>query len=250
VLADIPGLIEGAHEGVGIGDRFLGHVERTRVLLHLVSALEEDVAEAYRVVRHELEAYGHGIAEKPEVVALSQVDVVDAEARAEKVRALKKAAGRAPYELSAITGEGMTGVLRALRDVIVKDRARPGHRRMMRATAARLKMTASRKPLCCAQAHRHQDRLGAAGRSRKSGLKAAWLESLCTDIAALKKAGADVLVVSSGAIALGRTVLGLPSTGRSGLRKARPPPPSARLRSRAPGPLACPPMASLPARSC
>lgn len=123
VLADIPGLIEGAHEGVGIGDRFLGHVERTRVLLHLVSALEEDVAEAYRVVRHELEAYGHGIAEKPEVVALSQVDVLDAETRAEKVRALKKAAGRAPYELSAITGEGMTGALRALRDVIVKDRA-------------------------------------------------------------------------------------------------------------------------------
>lgn len=119
VLADIPGLIAGAHEGVGIGDRFLGHVERTRVLLHLVSALEEDVAEAYRVVRTELEAYGHGIAEKPEIVALSQVDVVDAESRAEKVRALKQAAGRAPFELSAITGEGMTGALRALRDVIV-----------------------------------------------------------------------------------------------------------------------------------
>ena len=119
VIADIPGLIEGAHEGVGIGDRFLGHVERTRVLLHLVSALEEDVAKAYKTVRHELEAYGHGIAEKPEIVALSQVDVVDAKARAEKVRALKKAAKRTPYEISAITGEGMTGGLRALRDIIV-----------------------------------------------------------------------------------------------------------------------------------
>ncbi|MEQ8308768.1 MAG: GTPase ObgE [Hoeflea sp.] len=124
VLADIPGLIEGAHEGVGIGDRFLGHVERTRVLLHLVSALEEDVAEAYRVVRHELEAYGHGIADKPEVVALSQVDVADAETRAEKVRALKKACGSAPFELSAVTGEGMTGALRALRDVIVEEQAK------------------------------------------------------------------------------------------------------------------------------
>jgi GTP-binding protein len=123
VLADIPGLIEGAHEGVGIGDRFLGHVERTSVLLHLVSSLEEDVAKAYKTVRHELEAYGHGISDKPEVVALSQVDVVDAKERAKKVRALKKAAGRAPYEISAITGEGMTGVLRELRDVIVGAKA-------------------------------------------------------------------------------------------------------------------------------
>ncbi|WP_047031967.1 GTPase ObgE [Hoeflea sp. IMCC20628] len=123
VLADIPGLIEGAHEGVGIGDRFLGHVERTRVLLHLVSALEEDVGQAYKTVRHELEAYGHGIADKPEIVALSQVDVVDATQRAEKVRSLKKACGRAPFEISAITSEGMTGTLRALRDIIVGAKA-------------------------------------------------------------------------------------------------------------------------------
>jgi Obg family GTPase CgtA len=126
VLADIPGLIEGAHEGVGIGDRFLGHVERTRVLFHLVSALEENVAKAYRTVRHELEAYGHGIAEKPEIVALTQCDVVDAKARAAKVRSLKKACGRTPLELSAVTGEGMTGALRALRDVIVAEKERSG----------------------------------------------------------------------------------------------------------------------------
>ncbi len=119
VLADIPGLIEGAHEGVGIGDRFLGHVERTNVLMHLVSALEDNVAKAYKTVRHELEAYGNGIAEKQEIVALSQVDVVDAKERAAKVRALKKACGQTPLELSAITNEGMTGALRALRDAIV-----------------------------------------------------------------------------------------------------------------------------------
>lgn len=126
ILADIPGLIEGAHEGVGIGDRFLGHVERTRVLCHLVSALEEDVAKAYKTIRHELEAYGHGIAEKPEIVALSQVDVLDAAGRRDKVKALKKACGQAPHEISAVTGEGMTGALRALRDVIVADRERSG----------------------------------------------------------------------------------------------------------------------------
>ncbi|MBA68154.1 MAG: GTPase ObgE [Rhizobiales bacterium] len=123
ILADIPGLIEGAHEGVGIGDRFLGHVERTRVLCHLVSSVEEDVEKAYKTVRHELEAYGHGITDKPEVVALSQVDVLDPETRRDKVRALKKACGQAPHEISAVSGEGMTGLLRALHEVIDADKA-------------------------------------------------------------------------------------------------------------------------------
>jgi GTP-binding protein len=114
VLADIPGLIEGAHEGIGIGDRFLGHVERTRVLLHLVSAQEESPGKAYKVVRGELEAYGHGLADKPEIVALSQVDTLDADARKKKVASLKRAAGRAPILLSAVTGEGVQEALRAL----------------------------------------------------------------------------------------------------------------------------------------
>ncbi|HEY5816980.1 MAG TPA: GTPase ObgE [Mesorhizobium sp.] len=114
VLADIPGLIEGAHEGVGIGDRFLGHVERTRVLLHLVSAQEESVGKSYKTVRGELEAYGAGLAEKPEVLALSQADTLDAEARKKKIAALKRAAGKPPLLLSAVSGEGVTEVLRAL----------------------------------------------------------------------------------------------------------------------------------------
>jgi len=114
VLADIPGLIEGAHEGVGIGDRFLGHVERTRVLLHLVSAQEENPGKVYKTVRRELEAYGGGLAEKPEIVALSQVDTVDADARKKKAASLKRAAGRAPLLLSAVTREGVETVLRAL----------------------------------------------------------------------------------------------------------------------------------------
>ena len=118
VIADIPGLIEGAHEGTGIGDRFLGHVERTRVLLHLVSGREEDVAAAYRTVRHELEAYGHGLTGKAEIVALSQADLLDAEARAEKLAALGEAWGRAPMLISAATGEGMEAVQRALMEII------------------------------------------------------------------------------------------------------------------------------------
>ncbi|MER9252852.1 GTPase ObgE [Mesorhizobium sp. M0598] len=122
VIADIPGLIEGAHEGVGIGDRFLGHVERTRVLLHLVSAQEENPANAYKTVRAELEAYGNGLTDKVEIVALSQVDILDADARKKKTASLKRAAGRAPMLLSAVTGEGVEAVLRALMSVVAEAR--------------------------------------------------------------------------------------------------------------------------------
>ncbi|RWQ57843.1 GTPase ObgE [Mesorhizobium sp.] len=122
VIADVPGLIEGAHEGVGIGDRFLGHVERTRVLLHLVSAQEENPGKAYKTVRAELDAYGHGLVEKVEIVALSQVDTLDADARKKKVVSLKRAAGRAPMLLSAVTGEGVEAVLRALMTVVAEAR--------------------------------------------------------------------------------------------------------------------------------
>lgn len=123
VIADIPGLIAGAHEGVGIGDRFLGHVERTRVLLHLVSAQEPDAAVAYRTVRSELEAYGHGLTDKPEILALSQADTLDAEARTEKVEQLKSASGETPHVLSAVSGEGMTPVLRQLARIIADAKA-------------------------------------------------------------------------------------------------------------------------------
>jgi len=122
VLADIPGLIEGAHEGVGIGDRFLGHVERTRVLLHLVSAREDSPAKAYKTVRGELEAYGQGLTDKAEIVALSQVDLLDADARKKKLAALKRACGGSPIALSAATGEGVQDVLRALAAVIEEAR--------------------------------------------------------------------------------------------------------------------------------
>ncbi|WP_269931490.1 GTPase ObgE [Aminobacter sp. HY435] len=126
VIADIPGLIEGAHEGVGIGDRFLGHVERTRVLLHLVSAQEENVGKAYKTVRRELEAYGHGLSDKIEIVALSQVDTLDADERKKKVASLKRAAGRAPILLSAVTREGIEETLRALMSIVEEARQASG----------------------------------------------------------------------------------------------------------------------------
>ena len=114
VVADIPGLIEGAHTGAGIGDRFLGHVERTRVLLHLVSANEEDVAGVYRTIRGELKAYGNGLDEKPEIVALSMVDTLQPQDRKNKITALKKACGRAPLELSSVSREGIDETLRLM----------------------------------------------------------------------------------------------------------------------------------------
>jgi len=114
VLADIPGLIEGAHEGIGLGDRFLGHVERCRVLLHLVDANTEHAGKAYKTVRRELEAYGHGLAEKHEIVALSKIDSVDAETLKQQALRLKRAAKRTPLRLSAATNTGLTEALRAI----------------------------------------------------------------------------------------------------------------------------------------
>ncbi|WP_181704999.1 GTPase ObgE [Chthonobacter rhizosphaerae] len=122
VLADIPGLIEGAHEGTGLGDRFLGHVERCGVLLHLIDATQDDVADAYRVVRGELEAYGNGLDEKPEVVALSKVDALAPDLLKGRIKALKKVIGREPMTLSAASGEGVDDALRVLWRTIDKGR--------------------------------------------------------------------------------------------------------------------------------
>jgi GTP-binding protein len=114
VVADIPGLIEGAAEGAGIGDRFLGHVERTRVLLHLVDANNEDVAEAYRTVRDEIVAYGEGLADKAEVVCLNKSDTLDEELIAALSDELEAEAGIRPFPLSGATGAGVEAVLDAL----------------------------------------------------------------------------------------------------------------------------------------
>jgi GTPase len=122
VLADIPGLIEGAHEGVGLGDRFLGHVERCRVLLHLVDGTDADAAVAYKTVRAELSAYGQGLANKPEIVALSKADAISAGDIKEQAARLKRAAKKAPLVVSAVSGQGVAEVLRALLGVIEQTR--------------------------------------------------------------------------------------------------------------------------------
>jgi GTP-binding protein len=114
VLADIPGLIEGAHEGAGLGTRFLGHVERCRVLLHLVDATSETIAADYKTVRAEIKAYGAGLAKKKQVLALSKCDALDEAAIAAKVAELKTVARRTPLVLSAVSRRGVDEVLSAL----------------------------------------------------------------------------------------------------------------------------------------
>ncbi|MGO9700671.1 MAG: GTPase ObgE [Xanthobacteraceae bacterium] len=122
VLADLPGLIEGAHEGVGLGDRFLGHVERCRVLLHLVDGTTGDAGAAYKTVRAELSAYGHGLADKPEIVALSKGDALSVDEIKQQMSQLKRAAKKSPLVVSAVSGEGVAEVLRALLKIIQKAR--------------------------------------------------------------------------------------------------------------------------------
>ncbi len=123
VLADIPGLIEGAHEGAGIGDRFLGHIERCRVLLHLVDVTEPDVAQAYRTVRGELKAYGANLNRKREVVALSKCDAVTPDEAGRKAAELQKAARKKPLLLSAVSGAGVREALLRLAKIVREPKA-------------------------------------------------------------------------------------------------------------------------------
>src|SRR3954447_20407312 len=118
VLADIPGLIEGAHEGAGLGDRFLGHVERCRVLLHLVDATCEHAGKAYKTVRSELEAYQGHLADKVEIVALNKIDAVSADELKKQKDRLKRAARKTPLLISGATGDGVKDALRSLVEVI------------------------------------------------------------------------------------------------------------------------------------
>lgn len=124
VIADIPGLIAGAHEGRGIGDRFLGHVERCSVLLHLVDATSADVAEDYQTIITELEAYGDHLADKNRVTVLNKVDALDDDERAIKLAELKAASNGPVLAMSGVSREGVTDVLRALRSEIDEDKLR------------------------------------------------------------------------------------------------------------------------------
>ena len=122
VIADLPGLIEGASEGAGLGHRFLGHVERCAVILHLIDGTAEDVVGHWRTIRRELEAYGHGLAEKPEIIGLTKCDAVPADELAKKRQKLKRASKREVHVLSGATGKGVPETMSALLGVIKAER--------------------------------------------------------------------------------------------------------------------------------
>ena len=122
VLADIPGLIEGAHEGAGLGDRFLGHVERCAVLLHLVDGAAGNVTQAWRMVREELRAYGGGLADKPELIVLNKSDSMSPREASSRRAALAKVSGRPVLLMSGVSGQGVSDVLRAAQNAVTEHR--------------------------------------------------------------------------------------------------------------------------------
>jgi len=123
VMADIPGMIEGAHKGHGLGTRFLGHVERTSVLLHLIDMTQDDIVGAYKTIRKELKAYGGGLAKKPEVIALNKMDALGPELAEDQQKILAKAIRKKVHVISAISGEGVENVLSELWKYIEKGHA-------------------------------------------------------------------------------------------------------------------------------
>jgi GTP-binding protein len=123
VLADIPGLIEGAHEGAGIGDRFLGHIERCGVLVHLIDGTQEDVKTAYKTIRGELAAYDESLAQKPEIVALNKIDALTEDEIKEKVKVLKRASKAEVLTVSGVTGKGVQDVLYRIVAILDQEKA-------------------------------------------------------------------------------------------------------------------------------
>ena len=124
VVADLPGLIEGAHEGAGLGDRFLGHAERCSVLLHLVDGTQQEITHAYRGIRKELFAYGHGVTDRTEILVLNKIDAIQKPLIERKRRALEKASGKPVFLVSGVTGEGVPEVLHALAYEVERQRTR------------------------------------------------------------------------------------------------------------------------------
>jgi GTP-binding protein len=123
VVADLPGLIEGAHEGAGLGTRFLGHAERTRVILHLVDGTQSEIARAYKTIRHELRSYGHGLADKAEVVVLNKTDAIPNQMLKRKLASLERASEQKPLAMSGVSGDGVDEVLYAIVRKLTDSRA-------------------------------------------------------------------------------------------------------------------------------
>ncbi len=122
VVADIPGLIEGAHMGTGLGTRFLGHVERCSVLLHIIDATEEDVVERYKTIRGELKKYSDDLSNRPEIIALNKIDALTEDKILEKTSLLEKATGQKIYPISAVANTGVRVVLEELLKYVLKEK--------------------------------------------------------------------------------------------------------------------------------
>jgi len=122
IIADIPGLIEGAHDGVGLGDRFLKHIERCSVILHLIDGTQEDVAGAYTTIRSELDLYSNKLAHKPEIIALNKCDSLSEDDIKEKIIALENVSGKKVLQISAVAGQGVTECLREVNKFITRER--------------------------------------------------------------------------------------------------------------------------------
>jgi GTP-binding protein len=118
VIADIPGLIEGAAEGAGLGTRFLGHIERCKVLLHLIDGTQDDVAAAYKMIRKELAIYDVDLMDRPEIIALNKIDAMQPDEIKEKIQKLKRSTKQKIYAMSGVSGDGLPEVLRALSAVV------------------------------------------------------------------------------------------------------------------------------------
>ncbi len=161
VLADLPGLIEGAHEGVGLGDKFLGHAERCRAILHLVDGTAEGVAGNYKTIRRELEAYGQGLGAKPEIVALNKIDALSKAMLAKKTAQLEKACGQKVYLMSGVSGVGVKEVLRALAQEIGRAKSGKPERRPKQKSAG--KAASKKKP---AKKKRAKKKAAKRGRAR------------------------------------------------------------------------------------
>jgi GTP-binding protein len=119
VIADIPGLIEGAHEGQGLGTRFLGHVERTSVLLHIIDSTEDDLVASYKTIRNELKQYGAGVVDKPEIIAINKCDALGEELSADQAKTLEDAIGKKVHQISAVSGHNVSSVLHLLHKTIM-----------------------------------------------------------------------------------------------------------------------------------
>ena len=213
MLADIPGLIEGAHEGAGLGARFLGHVERCAVLLHLVDGAAGDVVRAWRTVREELEAYGGGLADKPELIGLNKLDAMTPREASARRTALAKASGQRVMLLSGATGEGVPEVLRALQSMINAERqgAATGKKLPLPLREGSGEGAGPVMTPTLASAQRLVVKIGSAlvVDQEEAAPRTAWLDGVAADIASLRARGVEVIVVSSGAIALARRSLGL-----------------------------------------